>query len=87
MVRTAATTAVVVGTANAVSHSQQQKYANQAAAQQAAQQPQVVYEQAPSGAAELDDQAAQLKKLADMKAQGLITEDEYTAKKKQILGL
>ena len=85
--RAAVGTAVVVGTAGAVRHAEDQHYANQAAAQQAAQEPQVVYEQAPSGAAELDDQEAQLKKLADMKAQGLITEDEYNAKKKQVLGL
>ncbi len=35
LVRMAATTAVVAGTAGAVSHHQQQKYANQAAEQQA----------------------------------------------------
>ncbi len=38
LVRMAATTAVVAGTAGAVSHHQQQKYANQAADQQASQQ-------------------------------------------------
>jgi hypothetical protein len=38
LVRVAATTAVVAGTAGAVSHHQQQKYANQAYAQQAQQQ-------------------------------------------------
>ena len=51
-----ATTAVVVGTAGAVSHKQQQKYANQAEQQQAAQQAQ-------------QNDAAQQQQIADMQAQ------------------
>lgn len=34
-----------------------------------------------------DDQIAQLKQLADLKDQGILTEEEFSAKKKQILGL
>eukprot|EP01080_Neovahlkampfia_damariscottae_P007747 gene7747-12217_t len=34
-----------------------------------------------------DDEFAQLEKLASLKAKGIITEEEFTAKKKQILGL
>jgi membrane protease subunit (stomatin/prohibitin family) len=80
----AARTAVVVGTANAVSNKQQQKYANQAAAQQeqaAAQQ------QAAPAAAPQDDLAAQLESLAKLRDQGILTEEEFSAKKAQILGL
>lgn len=82
MVRTAATTAVVVGTAGAVRHAQDQKYANQAGAQQQAQPQQA----APAGS-EIDDQLIQIQKLSSMKDQGLITEEEFQAKKKQILGI
>jgi hypothetical protein len=80
----AARTAVVVGTANAVSNKQQQKYANQAAAQQeqaAAQQ------QAAPAAAPQDDLAAQLESLAKLRDQGILTEEEFSAKKAQILGI
>jgi predicted Zn-dependent peptidase len=33
------------------------------------------------------DYAAELEKLAQLKAQGIITEEEFEAKKKQILGI
>jgi len=83
--RAAVGTAVVVGTAGAVRHSQDQKYAQQAAANQPQQ---VVYEAPPpSGSDVLDDQLVQIQKLSSMKEQGLITEEEFVAKKKQILGL
>ena len=35
----------------------------------------------------LDEQLVQIQKLSVMKDQGLITEEEFTAKKAQILGL
>jgi uncharacterized protein HemX len=89
LVRVAATTAVVAGTAGAVSHKQQQKYAakdqaaydQQMAAQQAAAAP-----AAPAAPAE-PDYAAELEQLAQLKAQGIITEEEFEAKKKQVLGI
>jgi hypothetical protein len=34
-----------------------------------------------------DDQIAQLEKLAQLKKDGILTEEEFQAKKKQILGL
>jgi Short C-terminal domain len=88
LVRAAATTAVVAGTAGAVRHRQEQKYAaqdqaqydQQVAAQQAAQAA------APAAPAE-PDYATELQKLAQLKGQGLITEEEFEAKKKQILGI
>ena len=52
-------------------------------AQQAAAAPQ---QAAPAAPAELDD-AAQIQKYAALKGQGLITEEEFQAKKKQILGI
>jgi membrane protease subunit (stomatin/prohibitin family) len=78
----AARTAVVVGTANAVSNKQQQKYANKAAAQEEA-----AAEQAAPAAAPQDDLAAQLESLAKLRDQGILTEEEFSAKKAQILGI
>jgi membrane protease subunit (stomatin/prohibitin family) len=88
LVRAAATTAVVAGTAGAVRHRQDQRYAaqdqaaydQQMAAQQAAAPP-------PSAEPAEPDYAAELEKLAQLKAQGVITDAEFEAKKKQILGI
>ncbi len=41
----------------------------------------------PAAAAGGDDQVAQLEKLAQLKDQGILTDEEFQAKKKQILGL
>ncbi|MBA3402595.1 MAG: SHOCT domain-containing protein [Actinobacteria bacterium] len=87
LVRAAAATAVVAGTAGAVRHRQDQKYAAQDQAaydQQVAAQQQ--YTPAPAAPAELD-YAAELEQLAQLKNQGILTEDEFEAKKKQILGI
>lgn len=79
LVRAAATTAVVAGTAGAVSHHQQQKYASQAEQQQASMAPQMSQDE--------PDYTAEIERLAQLKAQGIITEDEFQAKKKAILGI
>ena len=79
LVGMAARTAVVVGTANAVSNKQQKKYANQQEQQEAPA------EAAP--AAPQDDLAAQLESLAKLRDQGILTEEEFSAKKAQILGI
>jgi putative oligomerization/nucleic acid binding protein len=94
--RTMARTAVVAGTATVVAGSvnrhQQNKYAaqDQAAydAQQAQAQPQqfvAAPEPAPSGGMG-PDQIAELKQLADLKDQGILTEEEFAAQKAKILG-
>ena len=41
---------------------------------------------APAAPAQ-QDEMAQIQKLAQMKEQGILTEEEFTAKKKQILGI
>jgi hypothetical protein len=83
----AARTAVVAGTATAVSgrvgRRQQQKYANQDAA---AMQQDPGMEQVPNAGGG-DDTTAQLEQLAKLKQEGILTEEEFTAKKKQILGI
>jgi Short C-terminal domain len=86
LVRAAATTAVVAGTAGAVRHRQEERYARQDQEQyeqeMAAQQ---AYAQQAAPAA--PDYAAELEQLAQLKAQGILTEEEFEAKKKQILGI
>jgi Short C-terminal domain len=96
LVRAAATTAVVAGTAGAVRHRQEQKYAaqDQAAyeqqmASQAAYEQQMAAQQAaaaPAAPAQ-PDYMTELEKLAQLKAQGIISEEEFEAKKKQLLGI
>ncbi len=90
LVRAAATTAVVAGTAGAVRHRQDQKYAAQDQAeydqQMAAQQATAAPQAAPAAPAE-PDYAAELEKLAQLKNQGILTDEEFEAKKKQILGI
>jgi predicted Zn-dependent peptidase len=87
LVRAAATTAVVAGTAGAVRHRQDQKYAAQ---DQAAYDQQMAAQQAaapPAAQPAAPDYAAELEQLAQLKAQGILTEEEFEAKKKQILGI
>ena len=57
------------------------RMADQQAPQQAAPAP------APAAAAAPPDDMAQIQQLATMKDQGLLTEEEFEAKKKQILGI
>ena len=89
----AAGTAVIAGTAGAVRHHQEQKYANQAAEQQAEQQ--AVYDQgyaaaqqpvAVAPAAPATDLTAELQKLASLKQAGILTDEEFSAAKAKLLG-
>jgi membrane protease subunit (stomatin/prohibitin family) len=85
LVRAAAKKAVVAGTAGAVRHRQDQKYAAQ---DQAQYDQQMAAQQAAAPAAPAEpDYAAELEKLAQLKNQGIISEEEFEAKKKQILGI
>jgi hypothetical protein len=61
----------------------------QLAAQQdaLAQQQAAAAQPAPAAGNSLDDQLVQIQKLSVMKDQGLLTEEEFQAKKKQILGI
>lgn len=86
LLRGMARTAVVAGTATAVSNNvsrrQAQRWSNQEAEQYQQQAPQ---QAAPAPAA--DDSYAELEKLGQLKADGIITQEEFDAKKRQILGL
>jgi hypothetical protein len=92
LVRAAATTAVVAGTAGAVRHRQDQKYAAQDQAryeqEMAAQQAYAAQvAQAAPAAPAAPDYTAELEQLAQLKAQGILTDEEFEAKKRQILGI
>ena len=93
LVRMAARTAVVAGTATAVSgrvaRRQNEKWAaeDQAAYdQQMAQQPQQQAYQAPPAPPAEDDDMAQLQNLAQLHSQGVLTDEEFAAAKAKILG-
>lgn len=94
LMRMAARTAVVAGTATAVSgrvsRRQQNRYAQQdQQAQQPAYEeapPQQAYEQAPPPAADATDaRLDQLKQLGELKASGVLTDAEFEAQKAKIL--
>lgn len=79
LMRMAARTAVVAGTATAVSgrvaHKQDEKYAAQNAQAAAAAAP-----------AE-EDPTEKVKQLADLHAQGILSDEEFAAAKKKALGI
>jgi len=84
ILRAAATTAVVAGTATAVSgrvaRRQEQRYAAQ---------DQAAYEEAQAPAASAagaEDPYEALKKLGELHDQGILTDEEFAAQKAKILG-
>lgn len=85
LLRGMARTAVIAGTATAVSNNVSRRQAQKWNAQEAAQQPQQVYEQPQ--AAPQDELVTQLEQLAQLKDQGILTQEEFDAKKKQLLGI
>ena len=93
-------TAVVVGTAGAVSHHQRKKYAQQEAAaqqqyeqayQQGAADAQAQYAQQPAQYAIPDEQApgadltTQLQQLAQLHESGVLSDEEFAAAKQKLL--
>ncbi|MGH3365153.1 MAG: SHOCT domain-containing protein [Nocardioidaceae bacterium] len=95
LLRGVARTAVVAGTATAVSGRVQRRQADKYAdrdAQTAAERDQAYQQQtapAPQPAAAVApaaDPIQQLKDLADLKNQGILTEEEFAAQKAKILG-
>jgi len=85
LLRMAARTAVVAGTATAVSGRVQRRQAAKWD-QQDAQQDEQQYEQEAPPEAE-DDATAQLQNLAKLHTQGVLTDDEFAAAKAKILGI
>lgn len=83
---TAARTAVVVGTANAVTNAQSgRRRAAQQPVQQAPQPAPVAPPPPPPAAAPANDLIAQLDQLAQLRAAGVLTDDEFAAAKAKLL--
>jgi Short C-terminal domain len=91
LLRGMARTAVAAGTWTAVSNRVSRRQANRWAAQDEQQYQQQQYAPAPAAAAPAApadagrDRIAQLKDLADLKASGVLTEEEFEAEKRRIL--
>lgn len=83
LLRGVARTAVVAGTATAVSNRvskrQGERWAEQEAPQQVVQAPPPA---APAGDSVID----QLKELGELKSQGILTEEEFAAQKAKLIG-
>jgi Short C-terminal domain len=89
LLRGVARTAVIAGTATAVSNRVSRRQANRWADQDAEQAyaSQEAYEQAPPqpAAPSTDDKLAQLRELGELKTAGILTEAEFEAQKAKIL--
>jgi hypothetical protein len=91
LIRAMARTAVVAGTATAVSNRVSRRQANRWAAQDQAAYDQSAYEQAPpppaaaAPAAAQDDTLEQLKKLGELRDAGVLTEAEFQVQKERLL--
>jgi hypothetical protein len=91
VMRTVARTAVVAGTASVVAgkvnRHQQNKYAQQDQAAYDQQQAAVAPPPAPApAAAPAVDPIERIKELAQLKDQGILTEEEFAAQKAKLLG-
>jgi hypothetical protein len=87
LVRAAATTAVVAGTAGAVRHHQEQKYARQDAEQQAMYEAQMAPPpQAPAAPAPGGIDMEQLRQLGELHTSGVLSDEEFAAAKAKLLG-
>jgi hypothetical protein len=78
-----ARTAVIAGTATHVSNNVSRRQAQR----WAADQPQQVESAPQAEQSNSDDVYMELQKLGQLKDQGIITQEEFDAKKQQILGL
>jgi hypothetical protein len=81
-----ARTAVIAGTATSVSNRVSRRQANR----WAAQEPQPQYAEAPPAApppaAPAQDPVAQLRELAKLRDDGILTDEEFAAEKRKVLG-
>jgi Short C-terminal domain len=93
LLRGVARTAVVAGTATAVSNRVSRRQANRWSSQdqqsyeeQPYQQQQASAAPPPAPADDMDTKLAQLKELGELKSQGVLSEEEFAAQKQRILG-
>lgn len=89
LIGAAARTAVVAGTATAVNRRVERRAderdAERYAAAEPQQQPPAAAQPAPAGEAAGESRVDQLRTLADLKAQGVLSEAEFAAEKARIL--
>jgi len=93
LLRGVARTAVIAGTATAVSNRVSRRQANRWASQEQQayyeqQQQPNAYEEAPppEPTDDMDTKLAQLKELGELKTQGVLSDAEFEAQKRRILG-
>jgi Short C-terminal domain len=94
LLRGVARTAVIAGTATAVSNRVSRRQANRWAGQQQQayesqgyeQQQQQAYDAPAPPADDMDAKLAQLRELGELKSQGVLSEEEFAAQKARILG-
>jgi len=82
--RVAVGSAVMAGTAGAVHHHQNKRYARKAAEEQQAMYAEQPYEEYEEQAPELD-LTAELQKLAGLHDSGVLTDEEFAAAKQKLL--
>ena len=85
VVRTAAVAGTATAVSNRVSRRQAQRWGQQDAAQYY-DEPEPTYAAPPPAAAPAADPIQQLKDLAELKQQGILTDEEFAAQKAKILG-
>jgi hypothetical protein len=93
LLRGVARTAVIAGTATAVSNRVSRRQANRWASQEQQSYDDQAYEQQQQPASDtappaddMDTKLAQLKQLGELKSQGVLSEEEFEAQKSRILG-
>lgn len=86
LLRGVARTAVVAGTATAVSNRVSRRQAGRWAAQDDRSAPALPTESAAARAGGMDDRIAQLKELGALREQGVLTDAEFAAQKAQVMG-
>lgn len=86
LIRGVARTAVVAGTATAVSNRVSRRQANRWAEQDAQQYAEYEQQAPPPPPAPAADPIAQLKELGALHEQGVLTDEEFAAQKAKILG-
>ena len=87
IVRTAAISGTATAVSNRVSRRQAQRWGQQDAYAYEQQQPEPTYAAPPPAPAAAEpDMVQQLKDLAQLKQQGILTDEEFAAQKAKILG-
>jgi hypothetical protein len=88
LLRGVARTAVIAGTATAVSNRVSRRQANRWAAQEQQEYQQQAYQEPPppAPADDMDAKIDQLRQLGELKTQGVLSDAEFEAQKQRILG-